>query len=116
VIGEMGGGLEPCGGRCRTGRRRGPCRRMPRRIPCGTSCRPRGRSRSRGARTRDSRGVRPRRIPARAARRLLATRANSRGSPTRSCGAASSRADAARSDETPRGLRAGGVGFARETL
>jgi hypothetical protein len=22
--------------RCRTGRRRGPCRRMPRRIPCGT--------------------------------------------------------------------------------
>jgi hypothetical protein len=45
----------------------GPCRRMPRRIPCGTSCRPRGRSRSRGCRTRDSRGVHPRRIPARAA-------------------------------------------------
>ncbi len=29
----------------------------PRRIPCGTSCRPRGRSRSRGAGTRDSCGV-----------------------------------------------------------
>jgi len=31
----------------------------PRRIPCGTSCRPRGRSRSRGARTRDSAASRP---------------------------------------------------------
>ena len=46
----------PCGGRCRTGRRRGPCRRRPPRIPCGMSCRLRGRSRSRGARTGDSRG------------------------------------------------------------
>jgi hypothetical protein len=43
----------------------------PRRTPCGTSCRPRGRSRSRGCRTRDSRGVRPRRSPARAARQLI---------------------------------------------
>jgi hypothetical protein len=48
--------------------------------PCGTTCRPRGRSRSRGARTRDSRGVLPRHIPARAARRLPARRASARGS------------------------------------
>jgi len=89
---------------------------LPRRIPCGTSCRPRGRSRSRGARTGNSRGVRPRRIPARAARRLPARRASSRGSPTRSCGAASSRGDAARSGGTARGRHGDGVGFARETL
>jgi len=79
------------------------------------SCRPRGRSRSRGARTRDSRGVRPRRIPARAARRLPARRASPRGSPTRSCGGASSRADAARSGGTSRGRHVVGGGFAWET-
>ena len=44
--------------------------RRPRTSPI-TSCRPRGRSRSRGCRTRDSRGVRPRRSPARAARQLI---------------------------------------------
>jgi hypothetical protein len=52
----------------------------PRRIPCGTSCRPRGRSRSREHHKRASRGVRSRRIPARLAQRLLATLASSRGS------------------------------------
>jgi hypothetical protein len=41
---------------------------------------------------------------------------SSRGSPTRSCGAASSRADAARNGGLPRGRHGDGVGFARETL
>ncbi|MBM3956394.1 MAG: hypothetical protein FJ309_17625, partial [Planctomycetes bacterium] len=60
--------------------RRGPCRRRPRRIPGRSRCTARGRSRSRAARTRDSRGTPPRRRPARAARQLPATRASSRGS------------------------------------
>ena len=69
----------------------------PRRIPCGTSCRPRGRSRSRGARTRDSRGAPPRHSPARAALYGRTRRASSRDSRKRPCEAESSRAGAARS-------------------
>ena len=116
VIGEVCGGLchvAAVAGRTHTA---ALCRRRPRRSPCGTSCRQRGRIRSRAVRTRDSRGVPPRRGPARAARPLLARRASARGSRRRPCGAASSRADAARNGGTPRGLRAGGGGFARETL
>jgi hypothetical protein len=71
----------PCGGRFRTGRRRGPRRRMSPRTPCRSPCTGRWQIRSKGWRTRDSRGVPSRRIPARAARRLPARRASSRGSP-----------------------------------
>jgi len=89
VVGEVGGG-------CRTGRRRGPCRRRRRRAPGRSRCTEHGRIRSRGCRTRDSRGVPPRRSPAQAAPPGHATRASSRDAPTRSCGAVSSRGDDAR--------------------
>ena len=87
----------------------------PRRTPCGTSCRPRGRIRSRGCRTRDSRGVPPRRSPARAALPGRATRANSQDAPTRSCGAESSRGTDARSGVPARGWHEAGGEAARET-
>jgi len=54
-----------------------PCRRRPRRTPGRSPCSEHGRIRSSGCRTRDSRGVRPRRVPARAARRLPAVLASS---------------------------------------
>jgi hypothetical protein len=94
---QEGDAAEP--GSAGTDRRRGPCRRKPRRTPGRSPCTVRGRIRGRGCRTRDSRGVPPRRIPARAARRLPARRASFRGSPTQLCGAGSSQDGAARSNE-----------------
>lgn len=76
--------------------------------PAADPLRERGRIRSRAARTRDGRGPPPRRGPTRAAWRLPARRANSRGSPTQSCGVGSLRGGAARSGATAWGLGAGG--------
>jgi hypothetical protein len=70
---------------------------------------------SRGCRTRDSRGAPPRRGPARAARRGRATRASSRGSRRRPCGAVSSRGGDARSGVPARSRHEAGGGAARET-
>ncbi len=83
-----------------------------RRTSAGTVCRERVRIQSRGCRTRDSRGVPPRRAPARAARRGRATRASSRGSRRRSCGTVSSRGGDARSGVPARSRHEAGGGAA----
>jgi hypothetical protein len=96
-------------------RRRGPGRRTPPRTPGRSLCIGHGRIRSKGCRTRDSRGVPLRRSPARAARRPPEPRASLRGALRRPFRAASSPVGAARSGANSQCRRAGGLWTASAT-